>query len=140
MGYLNRARLSPLSSIAWFVVLLLLLCAKVLWGYWTRDLTLGDTSGYFEVATRWAYLHRVNFLWSPLYTAYYGSWWHWFPDAIVATFVHRLVLVLVSVALVAWLALLTLPRLLAVALVVWWIALPIHYDTLYEVHLFGALP
>jgi hypothetical protein len=113
---------------------------KVLWGYWERDLTFGDTSNYFESAMLWAYSHQVNIVWSPLYTAYYGSWWSAFPDAIAATFAHRLILILASTALVAWLAFSTLPRILAIILVAWWLVLPIHYDTLYEVHLFGALP
>ena len=140
MQFFNRTRLSPSSSITWFALLALLLCTKVLWGYWTRDLTSGDTSWYFVPAVAWAYSHQVDIVWSPLYTAYYGSWWSLLQDAVAATFAHRLMLILVSTALVAWLALLTLPRILALVLVVWWIALPIHYDTLYEVHLFGALP
>ncbi len=140
MQFFNRTRLSHSSSITWFALLLLMLCTKVLWGHWTRDLTIGDTAYYFDMAMAWAHSHEVDIVWSPLYTAYYGSWWSLLEDAVSATFAHRLMLILVSTALVAWLALLTLPRLLALVLVVWWVALPIHYEALYEVHLFGALP
>lgn len=123
-----------------YVSMVLLFTAKVLWGYWGRDLTFGDTSSYFLNAIRWHQDGGVNIVWSPLYTAYYGSWLSVTENAGIATLLHRVGLVLVSTGLVAWLAYITLPRLLALLVVVWWVALPIHYDTLYEVHLFGALP
>lgn len=123
-----------------YVFLVCLLLLKVLWGYWDRDLTYGDTSSYFQDAVRWHLNHQVNIVWSPLYTAYFGSWLGVSENAITATFLHRIGLILISTGLIAWLGFITLPRLLAFALVAWWVALPIHYDTLYEVHLFGALP
>jgi hypothetical protein len=131
------------ASWAWPVVFsgfVILIAIKVLWGYWERDLTSGDTSFYFHNAVCWHLAKMVNVVWSPLYTAYYGSWLSVSENAAVATFLHRLGLIATSTALVAWLALRTLPRLFALLLVCWWIALPIHYDTLYEVHLFGAIP
>ncbi len=127
-------------ALIFYVLLVLLLTAKVLWGYWERDLTFGDTSSYFGDATRWYQKGQVNIVWSPLYTAYFGSWLGVTKDASIATFLHRVGLILVSTGLVSWLAYITLPRLLAIFLVAWWVVLPIHYDTLYEVHLFGALP
>ena len=123
-----------------YVLLVCLLLLKVLWGYWDRDLTYGDTSSYFQDAVRWHLNHQVNIVWSPLYTAYFGSWLGVSENAITATFLHRIGLILISTGLIAWLGFITLPRLLAFALVAWWVVLPIHYDTLYEVHLFGALP
>jgi len=128
------------GALALHVSLVFLLAAKVLWGYWERDLTFGDTSSYFRDAVRWHQNGQVNIVWSPLYTAYFGSWLSVTDNAITATFLHRLGLILASTGLVTWLGYVTLPRLLALLLVAWWVALPIHYDTLYEVHLFGALP
>lgn len=130
---------SPSRTIV-FTIFVLVLMVKVLWGYWDRDLTFGDTSMYFLDAVRWYQAGQVNFVWSPLYTAYYGSWLGITEDAAAATLLHRIGLIIISTILVAWLGLLTLPRLLALLLTIWWIALPIHYDTLYEVHLFGTLP
>jgi hypothetical protein len=123
-----------------YVLFVLALLIKVLWGYWGRDLTFGDTSSYFRDATTWANSREVNIVWSPLYTAYFGTWWWALGDAVSATFMHRLSLILVSSGMVAWLAWRTLPRILAFLMVAWWVVLPIHYDTLYEVHLFGSLP
>lgn len=136
----NRFRLNPAVALNVFIGLTAILCVKILWGYWARDLTFGDTSSYFRNAVIWAEARQVNIVWSPLYTAFFGTCWELLQDAIAATLVHRLILIGIIGALVTWLALLTLPRLLALVLIVWWIALPIHYDTLYEVHLFGALP
>jgi len=123
-----------------FGVIIVLLMTKVLWGYWDRDLTYGDTAGYFCSAVFWHASKKVNIVWSPLYTAYYGSWLAVSENAAVATLLHRLGLIIMSTVLVAWLGCRTLPRLFALFLACWWIALPIHYDTLFEVHLFGAIP
>jgi hypothetical protein len=123
-----------------YVTLVFLIVVKVLWGFWTRDLTMGDTSSYFMQAVRWHKDGQVNIVWSPLYIAYFGSWLSITENASVATLLHRVGLIVVSTGLVAWLGYVTLPRVLALLLVVWWIALPIHYDTLYEIHLFGAIP
>lgn len=113
---------------------------KVLWGYWNRDLTFGDTAAYFVRAVTWHRFAQVDIVWSPLYTAYYGSWLWLTENAQWATLLHRVFLICVSTGLVAWVGMRTLPKLLALGLTFWWIALPIHYDTLYEVHLFGAIP
>jgi len=123
-----------------YVTLIIVITIKILWGFWARDLTFGDTSSYFKDAVRWHQSGQINIVWSPLYTAYFGSWLSVTENASVATFLHRVGLILASTGLVAWLAYVSLPRVLALLLVVWWVALPIHYDTLYEVHLFGALP
>lgn len=123
-----------------FAVATVLLMTKVLWGYWERDLSYGDTSYYFQNAAIWHDSKAVNLVWSPLYTSYYGYWLSVSENAVVATILHRIGLILVSTGLVAWLAFRTLPKIFALFLVSWWIALPIHYDTLYEVHMFGTLP
>lgn len=129
------------SRMTWvFLLFVALLCCKTLWGYWARDLTFGDTSSYFRDATTWAQSGQINIIWSPAYTAYYGAWWALLQDAVAATLAHRVMLILVSAGLVAWIALRSLPQVLALLMVTWWVVLPIHYDTLYEVHLFAAVP
>ncbi|WAR46605.1 hypothetical protein [Methylomonas rapida] len=143
-SFLDKMILSSVNgkkvSLILYVVFVFAILIKVLWGYWERDLTFGDTSSYFKHAVLWHLNSQVNIVWSPLYTAYFGSWLSITENASIATFLHRMGLILVSTILVAWLGYLSLPRVLALLLVVWWVALPIHYDTLYEVHLFGALP
>jgi hypothetical protein len=130
----------PSGTAILLAALVFVLATKLLWGYWERDLTFGDTSALFADAVRWHLDGQINIVWSPLYTAYFGSSLGITENAVAATLLHRVGLILISTGLVAWLGFLTLPRILALLLVVWWIALPIHYDTLYEVHLFGALP
>lgn len=120
--------------------LLPLVALKPLWGVWHRGLTSGDTAYYFGDAVRWVTTHQGDLVWSPLYTAYYGACYAALSHAGTATLVHRIGLIALTTALVALLAWRTLPRLWAWVLTLWWVALPIHYDTLYEVHLFGALP
>lgn len=126
------------DSVFWVVILFLTI--KILWGYWDRDITSGDTSSYFLDAARWHLDKTVNIVWSPLYTAYLGSWLNVSENAVIAVFLHRVGLIVITTMLVGWFALSSLPRSFALLLTCWWIALPIHYDTLYEVHLFGAIP
>ena len=136
----NATRVGLWVSAGFVCLCVAAIALKALWGYWLRDLTFGDTSNYFMEAFRWHQSRVVNIVWSPLYTAYYGSWLDVTPNAVLATFLHRLGLIIVSTALVTYLGLRTLPRILALALAVWWVAMPIHFDTLYEVHMFGMLP
>ena len=134
-------RVSTSRSFPWlYAGLILLVLLKATWGLWHRDLTYGDTSNYFQLAMRWFQSGQVNIVWSPLYTAYFGSWLFVTQDGASAVLLHRLFLIVISTIFVAWFALRSLPPLLAFALTCWWVVLPIHYDTLYEVHLFGALP
>jgi hypothetical protein len=130
----------PLLWVLVFCLFVMLLMVKVLWGYWERDLTLGDTSQYFTRAICWHEAGKNDFFWSPLYTAYYSLWLNVSKNAVIVTFLHRFGLIVMSTVLVAWIGLLSLPRVLAFLLVSWWLVLPIHYDTLYEVHLFSTLP
>src|SRR2546430_1639448 len=72
-----------------------LLQLKVIWAMWLlRDLTTGDTSSYFSFARLWFENGRVNFPWSPLYTAFYGTLMHFTQDAYNVTILHRVIIVL----------------------------------------------
>ncbi|HEX2054230.1 MAG TPA: hypothetical protein VHJ78_10970, partial [Actinomycetota bacterium] len=84
-------------------------------------------------------LHNV-FFWSPLYTAYYGTILKVTGDPVSATLVHRLILAFGLTALVLALARRLLPAAAAWLVAAWWAVLPVNFDTLYEVHLFGAIP
>src|SRR6185312_2303643 len=62
-------------SAGWVSYLLIAaLQLKVIWAIWRlRDLTYGDESRYFLSAYQWANELLTNPIWSPLYTAYYGT-------------------------------------------------------------------
>ena len=136
-GWLDRVAAS-----AWFAYgSIFLIQAKLLWGIWRyRDLTSGDTTSYFIDASRWAHSLHLDVLWSPLYTAFWGSLQWIVPDPYASTIVHRVLIAMAATLLV----LAVLRRLLspgiAWVLAVWWAILPINYDLLYEVHLFALLP
>jgi hypothetical protein len=122
-------------------LMIFLLQVKVVWGWWTwDDLTMGDTSSYFCAAYRWFHSFHVNIAWSPLYTAFYGSFLFLTPDVYLATVLHRLFIVLSASLLVLALLRRLLPPGLAWLTAVWWVVLPINFKTLYEIHLFALLP
>lgn len=127
----------PLASYAF----LLLLQLKVVWRMWDyKDLTAGDTSSYFAGAYRWLENFSVNFIWSPLYTAFYGTFLHVTSDVYNATILHRLVIIFTVTTLVLALARKLLPSGIALLVGIWWTILPINFNTLYEVHLFSVIP
>ena len=110
-GRLGRALGRP--WIAYLAIALLQL--KVMWGAWLyRDLTSGDTIAYYLYATWWAQGFQVNLVWSPLYTAFYGTVLAAFPDAYTATILHRLL-----IAVAASLLVLALSRRLLPAWIAW---------------------
>ena len=135
-------RLERLAASAWFAYgSILLIQAKVLWRIWQhRDLTPGDSSDYFAKASHWTHGFHLDPLWSPLYTFLWGSLRWVFDDPYTTTILHRVLIVLAATLLV----LAVLRRLLspgiAWVLAAWWAILPVNYDSLYEVHLFGLLP
>jgi hypothetical protein len=119
----------------------LLIQAKVLWGIWEfRDFSAGDTSDYFVYANSWTDHLQVEPLFSPLYTAFWGSLRWFISDAYAVTVTHRIIIVFAVTILV----LVVMRRLfspgIAWALGVWWALLPTNYDTLNEVHLFALIP
>ena len=121
--------------------LILLLQSKVIWRIWElRDITYGDTGWHFESAKKWADGFLVNIVWSPLYTAFYGSFLLLTADPYNATILHRVVIVLVAAVGVLFVLRRLLPPSLALLGAAWWAILPINYDSLYEVHLFALLP
>ncbi|MCW8132022.1 MAG: hypothetical protein KIS92_16870 [Planctomycetota bacterium] len=120
---------------------ILLLQAKVVWDILKyKDLTLGDTSKYYFYAKHWHESLQVNPAWSPLYTAYYGSFRFFLDDAHTITILHRVAIVFALTALVLAILRRLLPWELAWFVAAWWAVLPINFNALYEVHLFALLP
>src|SRR5215470_2124042 len=75
-------------------MLILLLQSKVIWRIWEiKDITYGDTSYYFDTAKKWADRFLVDIVWSPLYTAFYGSFLFATTDPYNVTILHRMVIV-----------------------------------------------
>ncbi len=114
---------------------------KLIWQIWRyRDMTGGDTASYFGSAYLWATQLQIDFVWSPLYTAYYGTAYAALGDAYDATILHRaLIAVLASLGVLA-VARQMLPPAIALLIGVWWAVLPINFEVYYEVHLFALLP
>ena len=128
---------------AWIsYALIFVLQLKIIWNMWKfRDLTTGDTSSYFVDAYRWYEHFHVNFVWSPLYTAFYGSILQaTHGDVLQATIFHRVIIVMLAAMGVLSLMRSLMPAALALLIAAWWAVLPINFNTLYEVHLFGLLP
>jgi hypothetical protein len=135
-------RLGALAEKPWFAYLMILLLQLgiVHTSWHNRDLTGGDTSGYLLAAWPWYTDFQVNFAWSPLYTAYYGSMFYLTSDVALATLLHRLLIVCAATLLVCAVMRRLLPPGIAWWITVWWAVLPINFNTLYEVHLFALLP
>ena len=120
---------------------ILLLQLKVVSGMWhLRDLTSGDTSYYFLSAYDWYRNLKVEIVWSPLYTAFYGAFLHLSTDAFFATIAHRLVIIFVLAVLVLALMRQLLPPGIAWLMAAWWVVLPVDFNAMYEVHLFAVIP
>jgi hypothetical protein len=140
VSYARRVRDWAVHPVPAYLTILLLQL-KVIWGLWeVRDLTRGDTAGYFGYAQAWHAEGLHNLLWSPLYVIYYGSFLTWTQDAYLATIAHRVTLVLIVAVLVLALMRHLLEPRIAWLVSAWWVALPTNHDVLYEVHLFGVLP
>jgi hypothetical protein len=77
-------------------------------------------------------------VYAPLYQVFYGSLQWLFSGPYAVTIAHRVILVMAVAVLVVAVFRRLLPPGIAWLLSVWWVCLPIHYDTLYEVHLFAA--
>jgi hypothetical protein len=133
------SRLAAHPSFAYPSILALQL--KAMWGFWCcRDLSSGDTSGYFTLASQWATSFQGALFGSPLYTGFYGTIYRITGDVISATLIHRLVIVFTVTVLVLALARRLLPPAPAWLVAAWWAVLPINFDTVYEIHLFGMIP
>lgn len=126
----------------WFALLMLLaLQLKLMWGIWDfKDISLGDSPSYFQLASEGLESHRVHFAWSPLYTITGAILLHFQNHPLMFTTGMRLILVALITTMVFSIMRRLLPRPAAWLASAWFASLPIYFDTLYEVHLFGCLP
>lgn len=144
MSYLRAAlrHASRLPASPWFAYpAIAAVQCRSLWGLWDKDVTGGDTAYYFGHADLWYGDREVDLAWSPLYATFFGTVRLLVGgDAVAATAIHRAVVVLVLALLVLALLRRLLPAPAALIVACWWAALPSVYDSLYEVHLFAAIP
>jgi len=134
-------RLAVLPATRWFSYgAVLLVQLRAMWGIWNRDLSGGDTASYFFMADLWSDGLGVNLAWSPLYTAFLGTFDWALTDAVTAVRVHRVVIVVALALLLLALLRRLLPPWAALVVCCWWASLPVIYDSVFEVHLFAAFP
>jgi hypothetical protein len=91
------------------------------------------------MASQWADHLLVDPGFYPLYHMLWGSLQWFVPDAYSVTILHRVLIALGTVLLFLAVMRRLLTPGIAWLLAVWWAVLPINYDVLYEIHLFGAL-
>ncbi len=105
------------------------------------DLTVGDTAGYFSRAAGWKemrVLERPSYMvYSPLYAVYYGELLRAFSDPFAATIVHRILIMAAAAVCILGVARNLLSGGLAWLVAAWWVALPVNWAGLYEVHFFS---
>ena len=138
----GRGRLARLAASPWFAYgSVFLIQSKVLWGIWNhRDLTSGDSSDYFTLATQWSASFHLDPVWSPLDSVAWGSLQWFVGDAFASEITYRIIVAIaVSLLLLAVLRRLLSPG-IAWALAVWWAILPVNFDETFEVHLFALIP
>jgi hypothetical protein len=129
------------SSPAFALIALLALQMKVMWAIWElKDISLGDTPSYFQLASEGLERHRVHFAWSPLYTFTGAALLHLYNHPLMFTVGMRLLLVITVTLTVFAIMRRLLPGKLAWFTTAWLAILPIYFDSLYEVHIFGCLP
>ncbi|MCW3032712.1 MAG: hypothetical protein JWM60_1057 [Solirubrobacterales bacterium] len=121
---------------------ILALQLRLLWKVWDyKDLTSGDTAGYFLDAISWTHGLHDDIVWSPLYTNFLGSLDALFGgDVYQAVLVHRIAIVLGAALLVLALMRRLLGPAVGLLVTLWWVVSPQNFNPLYEVHLFGLLP
>jgi hypothetical protein len=114
---------------------------RVIWNVWRyKDLTAGDTASYFLDAAGWAHGLHDDIVWSPLYSDFWGTILAAVHNVYAAAMVHRVAIILAAAILVLALMRRLMHPAVALLIAAWWAILPVNYNVLYEVHLFGVLP
>jgi len=140
-GTFGLAALTFFNSATFAYLALALLVLKVLWGAWdVKDLSGGDSIQYYGDACVTFDRGRVNIAWTPLFQVFGATLMHVSHDPYFYCLATRITLVLA----ISLITLATMRRILpgpiAWFVAAWWALLPINFDTLYDVHLFGAIP
>jgi hypothetical protein len=138
---LGRRADAAVASPAFAYPAILILQLRVIWKVWDyRDLTFGDTAGYFRGALAWTHGLQDDIVWSPLYTNFLGTMAALFGDVSTALMVHRIAIVVAASLLVLALMRSLLGPALGLLVAAWWAILPTNFNVEYEVHLYGFLP
>jgi len=120
---------------------IILLQLRPIWNVWRyKDLTYGDTAGYYTLAIGWWNALRDHIDWSPLYTNFFGTVVGIFGSVYAGEIAHRIAIVFAATLLVLALMRSLLGPTIGFLIAAWWAVLPPNYNVLYEVHLFGLLP
>lgn len=122
-------------------VLMACVILKLLWGMWDfRDLTYGDSAPYYSDACVAYDRLRFNLAWTPLFQVLGVLILHISHQPLMYCILVRLSLVMTLGLLALATTRRLLPPLVAWLVSVWWVTLPITFNTLFEVHLFGTVP
>ncbi len=122
-------------------VLMACVILKLLWGMWDfRDLTYGDSAAYYTNTCISYDRLRFNLAWTPLFELLGTLILHISHQPFMYCILMRLTLVL-TLGLLAFATTRRLfPPLVAWAVSIWWVTLPVTFNTLFEVHLLGTVP
>ena len=123
----------------WAIVALFIL--KSNWNIWENyEWPMGDEAEHYSKGYRaFLDLSSLSMAWSPLNSMYFGAFAFLTGNPFLATFFHRMVIV-VAVTLVYFGILRRLvPGIVAMALTFWWASIPANIAPLYTVHLFAHL-
>lgn len=133
--------LCAVTKSPWFAysTIAVLQAKLMLWIWEYRDLTPGDASSYHMKSLSWLDVGRGDLIWSPMYTAFLAVLRSIINDPFWVTVVAQ-ISIAISVSLLFLLLLRRLlPEHIAWLVAVWWVVLPINFDTVYNAHLFSAL-
>lgn len=140
LGILQRL-LALMNSAPVAYVLMACVILKLMWGMWDfRDLTPGDSAPYYSDACLAYDRLRFNLSWTPLFQVLGAIILHISHQPLMYCIIVRLTLVLTLGLLALAVTRRLLPPLVAWAVSIWWVTLPITFNTIFEVHLLGTVP
>lgn len=130
-----------LASPAFAYLTIALLVLKVMWGVWDfKDIDWGDTISYYQNACQTFERGRINLVWSPIFAIFGSLLLHISFDPYFYCVASRMICVTTLALLALSVMRRMLPPTFAWLAAAWWVVLPVNFNTLYPVHLFGAIP
>ena len=145
-----EVRTAPPRAVTWLAAVpgnpwfaygsITVLVLHVLWSVGTNgDLVFGDTAFHVDAARSWLAGEPVGAGSSPAYIVFVAGSLRLLGDIPGAVIGHRVALVLVAAVVVLAIGRRVLPAWAAWFVAAWWVHLPAVHDTLYAIHLAGAL-
>lgn len=120
---------------------LLIFVIKMHWGMWDIwEWTLGDEPEHLSSGV--VFFHhfsKASMDWSPLYRAFYGAVYLLTENALLATVLHRVVVVFAVVLVFFEVLRRIVPLPVALLVGLWWASIPANLNPLYTVHAFANL-